>query len=84
MKDKERVKEQGIDYVLTFKDNCTIELVGGKAFALSQLVKRGFVVPEGFCITTQAFDYFMDYNNVSFDRYAEYFKRRKLKNEERK
>ncbi|MBU7018244.1 MAG: hypothetical protein HXS44_12110 [Theionarchaea archaeon] len=71
MKEKERAKEQKIDYVLSLKDNCTIELVGGKAFALSQLVKKGFAVPEGFCITTQAFDYFMDYNNISLDKDAD-------------
>jgi phosphohistidine swiveling domain-containing protein len=69
MKEKQRVKEPDIDnYVLTFKDRCTLELVGGKAFALSQLAKKGFTVPEGFCITTRAFDYFTEYNNISLDK----------------
>ncbi|SFS31409.1 PEP/pyruvate-binding domain-containing protein [Saccharopolyspora flava] len=31
-----------------------IELVGGKAAGLGELVKAGFRVPEGFCLTTRA------------------------------
>lgn len=30
-------------------------LVGGKAYPLAQLLRRGFSVPRGFCITTEAF-----------------------------
>ncbi len=31
------------------------QLVGGKAYPLALLMRRGFTVPRGFCITTEAF-----------------------------
>ena len=30
-------------------------LVGGKAFSLGALLRRGFCIPRGFCVTTEAF-----------------------------
>jgi pyruvate,water dikinase len=33
-------------------------LVGGKAFHLAALLRRGFAVPKGFCVTTEAFRQF--------------------------
>ncbi len=51
-------------YVVGIKDEYEMELVGGKAFNISRLARKGFRVPEGFCITTRAYDYFMDFNNI--------------------
>ena len=31
-----------------------VDLVGGKAAALGELIRRGERVPEGFCVTTEA------------------------------
>ncbi|MBU7026704.1 MAG: hypothetical protein HXS48_07155 [Theionarchaea archaeon] len=55
------------EFVVALKDRCTMELVGGKAFNLSKMAKKGFKIPEGFCITTRAYDYFTNYNNISED-----------------
>ena len=52
-------------FVLNTKDKCEMNLVGGKAFNISKLAREGFPVPEGFCVTTKAYEYFMDYNNIS-------------------
>jgi rifampicin phosphotransferase len=46
-------------------DLCDLEVElaeksGGKAFALSQLLQKGFVVPYGFCILTEAYRTFVD------------------------
>ena len=47
--------------------------MGGKAYNLSQIARKGFPVPEGFCITTKAYDYFMNFLNISGeDRNKEY------------
>src|SRR5438128_9938675 len=32
-------------------------LVGGKAVGLARLLARGFPVPSGFCVTTEAYDH---------------------------
>jgi len=53
------------EFVVNTKDECEMELVGGKAFNISRLVRKGFPVPEGFCITTKAYDYFMYLNSIS-------------------
>jgi pyruvate,water dikinase len=34
--------------------------VGGKAFALSRMIKSGFRVPKGVCVTTYAYDAYLD------------------------
>ena len=52
-------------FVLNTKDECEMNLVGGKAFNVSKLSKKGFPVPEGFCVTTRAYEYFMDFNSIS-------------------
>ncbi|MBU7011792.1 MAG: hypothetical protein HXS46_13980 [Theionarchaea archaeon] len=52
------------EFVTNVKDECEMKLVGGKAFNISVLARKGFTVPEGFCITTRAYDYFMDFNNI--------------------
>jgi phosphohistidine swiveling domain-containing protein len=53
------------EFVVDIRDRCEMELVGGKAYNISKLVREGFAVPEGFCITTRAYDYFLDYNRIS-------------------
>jgi len=53
------------EFLINIEDKCEIKLVGGKAFNISKLTREGFAVPEGFCITTKAYDYFMDFNSIS-------------------
>ncbi len=53
------------DFILTIRKKCKMELVGGKAFNISQMVREKIPVPEGFCITVRAYDYFMDFNNIT-------------------
>lgn len=53
------------ELVVKMRDRSEMELVGGKALNISKLGREGFAVPEGFCITTKAYDYFMDYNSIS-------------------
>ena len=53
------------EFVINTKDACEADLVGGKAFHISELARKGFAVPEGFCITTEAYDYFMHSNGIS-------------------
>lgn len=62
-------EDPGLQYVVTIKDTCERERVGGKAFALSRMARKGFNVPEGFCITTRAYDYFLDFNTISGDQH---------------
>ncbi|MEM2945454.1 MAG: PEP/pyruvate-binding domain-containing protein [Thermoproteota archaeon] len=38
--------------------------VGGKASSLGELKHLGFPVPEGFVVTTEAYDYFLSYNGL--------------------
>jgi len=42
-----------------------IEIVGGKGANLGELVAIGIRVPPGFIITSEAFKYFLEYNNLS-------------------
>ena len=39
--------------------NCADELVGGKTAKLGQLMRAGFRVPNGFCVTTTAYERFV-------------------------
>jgi phosphoenolpyruvate synthase/pyruvate phosphate dikinase len=52
------------EFVVGIKEECEMELVGGKAHNLSLLAQEGFPVPQGFCLTTRAYDYFMYYNDI--------------------
>lgn len=49
-------------FIVEFKDiNASmISLVGGKGANLGELANTGFPVPEGFCITTAAWDIFLE------------------------
>lgn len=53
-----------LEFIMPMKEKGTIDLVGGKALNLMKLLQSGFPVPAGFCITTKAFDYFMDFNSI--------------------
>jgi phosphohistidine swiveling domain-containing protein len=55
------------EFVLNIIDNCGVDLVGGKAFDISKMAAAGFPVPRGFCITTRAYDYFIDFNSMEED-----------------
>jgi len=46
-------------------DRRDASLVGGKAANLGELIKAGLNVPEGFCVTTNAFQQFMDENKLA-------------------
>lgn len=53
-------------YILYFNeiDNEKVHLVGGKGVNLGELFNNGFSVPEGFCVTTNAYDLFMQDNEL--------------------
>ena len=36
------------------------QLIGGKGYALDQLISQGYNVPPGFCVTTLLYDQFLD------------------------
>ena len=36
------------------------QLIGGKGYALDQLISQGYNVPPGFCVTTLVYDQFLD------------------------
>ncbi|MGD2248635.1 MAG: PEP/pyruvate-binding domain-containing protein [Candidatus Methanofastidiosia archaeon] len=55
------------EFVVNIEEKCEMELVGGKAFNISQMVQKGLLVPLGFCVTTEAYTYFMDFNNIAED-----------------
>lgn len=43
----------------------SISMVGGKGSNLGEMLSAGFLVPKGFCITSTAYDTYMDYNNFT-------------------
>jgi pyruvate,water dikinase len=49
--------------------HCTLSLLGGKALSLARLTAEQFPVPEGFTLTTAAYDSFVAFNDLS-DRIA--------------
>lgn len=53
-------------YIIPFTERnaYSIEGVGGKAFNLLELLKQGFDVPTGFCITTDVFVRFLEHNRI--------------------
>ncbi|MDF0676627.1 MAG: PEP/pyruvate-binding domain-containing protein [Nitrospira sp.] len=42
-------------YILPLAQCIDVDLTGGKAIGLAQLITAGFSVPQGFCITTEAY-----------------------------
>lgn len=61
---RSRLARPGIDspLVLDLKEaaNCLPQLVGGKAINLAALMRARLPVPSGFCVTTAAFELFLD------------------------
>jgi phosphoenolpyruvate synthase/pyruvate phosphate dikinase len=52
-------------YTLPLADiQTTLETVGGKGASLSRLANEGLPVPDGFHVTTEAYRYFVDQNNL--------------------
>src|SRR3989344_7825205 len=53
-------------YILWFKDirKKDIPLGGGKGANLGEMVSIGMPVPDGFCVTAQAYGYFLDASNL--------------------
>lgn len=53
-------------YCLNFNeiDKNDLPLVGGKGANLGEITKAGFPVPEGFCVTVQAFELFIAENEI--------------------
>ena len=41
-------------------DKIQRQLIGGKSYALGQLISLGYNVPPGFCVTTLLYDQFLD------------------------
>ena len=71
---EDSIKESGVswldfsdqkDFVVGTRDIREMEVGGGKAFNISELAREKCAVPEGFCITTKAYDYFVDFNSIS-------------------
>ncbi len=56
-----------MEYCKSLNDasHAEVELVGGKAAALGEMLRKGINVPDGFVVTTDAF---RDYYNVASDR----------------
>src|SRR5690242_21761055 len=54
-------RPKGMAYVVSLRDcaELGIDRVGAKAWNLSQLLVRDFPVPDGFVLTTQAFERFL-------------------------
>jgi phosphoenolpyruvate synthase/pyruvate phosphate dikinase len=53
------------EFVVDAREECEMELVGGKALNISKLARKGFPTPEGFVITTKAYDHFLEFNGIS-------------------
>jgi pyruvate,water dikinase len=54
-------------FITTAKDNITIKDVGGKGFNLVKLINAGFPVPEAFFITANAYEKFVEENELKED-----------------
>ena len=53
------------EYVLTLSDpEATLQTVGGKGAALSEMVRAGLPVPDGFHVTTAAYRAFVEENGL--------------------
>src|SRR5215213_9198662 len=49
------VRAEALTVPLNRLDRSLIPLVGGKAAQLGELIRAGFAVPAGFCVTTTAY-----------------------------
>jgi pyruvate,water dikinase len=50
--------------LLTDAARCDDALLGGKAISLGRLIDAGYRVPEGFCISTDAYEHFVSANEL--------------------
>ena len=59
--------DPGIGWLVPLKEVAGIDerLIGGKAAKLAQLTQGGFRVPDGFCITANAYEYFSESQNLT-------------------
>jgi len=45
--------------------DCPVEMIGGKAAKLAKARTAGLVVPDGFCVTTAAYEEFLDHARLA-------------------
>jgi len=59
--------DPGQQWVVTLSEasNCPEELIGGKAAKLGRARSAGFVVPDGFCVTTIAYEEFLSQSGLA-------------------
>jgi phosphoenolpyruvate synthase/pyruvate phosphate dikinase len=59
-------KNKTPDYVMWFRDikKDDIPLVGGKGANLGELTRSGIPVPNGFCVTAQAYYYYLEKTGI--------------------
>jgi pyruvate,water dikinase len=71
----------GNKYILYFDeiDKKDLSLVGGKGANLGEMTKAGFPVPFGFCLTTESYKEFINYNEL-YDFIVEEIKDANLEN----
>lgn len=69
------------NYILYFDeiDKKDLSLVGGKGANLGEMTKAGFPVPFGFCVTTESYKEFINYNKL-YDFIVEEIKDANLEN----
>jgi phosphohistidine swiveling domain-containing protein len=61
----EKESIMNVEYTLPLSDSrATLKTVGGKGASLARLINAGLPVPGGFHITTQAYQRFIDFNNL--------------------
>ena len=55
-----------LPHIVWFRDidHDDIKLVGGKGANLGEMVKTGIPVPDGFCVTSPAYFYFLEHNKL--------------------
>jgi pyruvate,water dikinase len=59
--------DPSVGWVIPLKEaaDCDERLIGGKAAKLAHLVRAGFRVPDGFFITTQVYEYFVEKQDLA-------------------
>jgi len=58
------IKPEEIVIPLTETDRCLEKNAGGKGASLSRLIAHGFKVPAGYCLSTRAYRYFIETNEI--------------------
>ncbi len=58
------IKEKIMVFVIGLRSANELKLFGGKAINLSRLMKADFNVPDGFAISTKAYEKFVETNNL--------------------